>query len=95
MYLYLLNDSHPLGYTKASFFRKFGFSREAWQLLAWALRWHGQLNPVSVITPTDYGTLYGVDGPLVCPATDDDHRFEACGMSTPVGLRRAWSLRIL
>ena len=42
---YLLNPGHPIGGSKAAFFRAFGFSREEWRLLAEALREHGRANP--------------------------------------------------
>jgi len=41
---YLLNTAHPHGASKARFFSGFGFSSEKWQVLAAALREHGQHN---------------------------------------------------
>ena len=38
---YLLSPSHPTGKRKAEFFTSMGFQREAWEVLADALRrWH-------------------------------------------------------
>ena len=44
---YLLSLSHPDGRDKAIFFMRFGFTVEAWELLADALRAVGTSNPVT------------------------------------------------
>jgi hypothetical protein len=44
---YLLSSSHPDGRAKAEFFRRFGFRRERWEVLAVALRRHGGTHPIS------------------------------------------------
>jgi hypothetical protein len=61
---YLLNPGHPIGGSKAAFFRAFGFRREQWQLLADAIRAHAQANPVANEISDQDGTTYLVDGPL-------------------------------
>ena len=44
---YLLSPSHPHGRGKASFFVRFGFRVEDWELLAEALRTHGASRQVA------------------------------------------------
>jgi hypothetical protein len=64
---YLLNASHPYGGSKASFFTRFGFMMEAWELLAERLRDQGSTHPVSRVTETVFGPRYNVDGKIVTP----------------------------
>ena len=65
---YLLNASHPDGASKARFFGAFGFRGTAVEVLADALREHGQRHEVSRATETGFGPRYEVDGPLNTPA---------------------------
>jgi hypothetical protein len=64
---YLLSLSHPDGRDKAIFFMRFGFTVEAWELLADALRAVGTSNPVTGVVASAYGTRYTVDGRLPAP----------------------------
>lgn len=64
---YLLNSSHPFGRSKARFFGRFGFSINAWEELAEALRRHGRQNRVTGFDETEFGVRYQVDGPLIAP----------------------------
>ena len=64
---YLLSSDHPDGRGKADFFNRFGFRREAWQVLADALRQHGAAYPVAKSAQSAWGTRYSVDGELNCP----------------------------
>lgn len=64
---YLLSLSHPDGRAKAIFFMRFGFTVEAWEVLADALRSVGASNPVTGIVASAHGTRYTVDGPLPAP----------------------------
>jgi hypothetical protein len=64
---YLLSHDHPDGAPKARFFERCGFDRSEWEVLAVALREHGQANPVAKTLATDYGMRYVVDGPLRTP----------------------------
>lgn len=65
---YLLNLGHPDGGSKARFFLGFGFRREAWVVLADALRRHATENPVaSSVTDAD-GVTYLVEGLLETPS---------------------------
>lgn len=64
---YLLSESHALGRHKASYFRSFGFSRDAWEILRDALLDHAAANDVSDQEFTGHGASFGVDGPLVSP----------------------------
>ena len=65
---YLLNPDHPIGGSKAGFFRAFGFSREHWRLLADALREHGRANPIAKAVSDEDGTTYLVEGVLETPS---------------------------
>ena len=64
---YLLNFAHRYGASKARFFAGFGFQPEAWEVLAAALREHGQHNEVSRIKRTGFGPRYEVEGVLRVP----------------------------
>ena len=64
---YLLNAAHRYGAGKARFFGAFGFEVEEWEILAQALRGHGQRHEVSSETETEFGPRYEVDGPLETP----------------------------
>jgi hypothetical protein len=65
---YLLNPGHPIGGSKEQFFRRFGFSREAWHLLADALREHARANQVASAVSDVDGTTYLVEGPMESPS---------------------------
>ena len=64
---YLLNPAHRHGGSKARFFALFGFRPEAWEVLAAALRSHGQRHEVSKEKQTGFGLRYEVEGELVAP----------------------------
>ena len=64
---YLLNSAHRYGASKARFFAGFGFHLEAWEVLAAALREHGQHNEVTRIKRTGFGPRYEVEGLLRVP----------------------------
>jgi hypothetical protein len=64
---YLLNASHRYGASKAKFFGEFGFTLDSWEVLADALREHGQQHDVSKEKETGFGPRYEVDGELVAP----------------------------
>ena len=64
---YLLNAEHRYGASKAKFFAEFGFTLESWEVLAAALREHGQQHEVSNEKETGFGPRYEVDGELVAP----------------------------
>jgi hypothetical protein len=64
---YLLSRLHPDGAAKAIFFLRFGFTPDAWGVLADALRQHAEENEVVETQQTLYGTLYVVEGPLHAP----------------------------
>ena len=64
---YLLNAEHHTGSSKANFFSKFGFSPEKWEILAKALRIHGQTHEVEKVNITDYGTRFVIEGKLNTP----------------------------
>lgn len=64
---YLLNPEHPDGWGKAAFFTRFGFSRDAWNVLADALRTHALENGVAAVVRTPLGVRYVVEGPIQAP----------------------------
>ena len=65
---YLLNADHRYGASKARYFAGLGFRRDAWEVLAAALREHGERNEVVRVKSTGYGPRYEVDGRLRVPA---------------------------
>jgi hypothetical protein len=72
---YLLSLSHPDGRGKARFFASFGFSIEAWEILAEALLRHAADREVTRIGTSPFGTRYVIEriistpgggAPLIC-----------------------------
>lgn len=78
---YLLCLEHPDGGSKAEFFMKFGFSLDAPEQLANALRQHANYQEVAKIEPTPHGRRYVVEGLL-----------QAADGRTP-NLRSVWFIR--
>lgn len=64
---YLLSFSHRDGRSKAQFFSRFGFSAEAWDILATALRNHAAAHEVVAVEVTRFGTSFTVEGSLETP----------------------------
>lgn len=64
---YLLNHSHLRGKAKAQFFRARGFTDEAWEAMAEALRHHALHNPISGAKETSFGINYALDCRLPTP----------------------------
>ena len=64
---YLLNAQHRYGASKAKFFAEFGFTLAAWEVLADALREHGQQYELSKEKKTGLGPRYEVEGELPAP----------------------------
>ena len=65
---YLLSPSHPTGKGKAEFFTSMGFQREAWEVLADALRQMARNCSVTKNMTSPHGQKYIVDGMLVTPS---------------------------
>lgn len=65
---YLLSEAHPDGYGKAEFFAALGFRREAWEVLADALRQVARNAPVTKSMTSPHGRKYIVDGSLKTPS---------------------------
>jgi len=61
---YLLSDSHPIGRSKATFFKRLGFSASNLSEFDTAIREILQTQSVQQTLPTAYGTKYMVDGML-------------------------------
>jgi hypothetical protein len=72
---YLLNASHRFGASKARFFGEFGFTLDAWQALAVALRQHAADNEVAKAKETGFGPRYEIEGELAAP---DGRRPRVC-----------------
>ncbi len=64
---YLLSSTHRDGRSKATFFHRFGFSANAWDVFAAALRRHAADHAVVEIEDTPFGTSYTVEGTLTAP----------------------------
>jgi hypothetical protein len=64
---YLLNATHRFGASKATFFNEFGFHIAAWEVLAAALREHGQQHDVAKAKQTGFGPRFEVEGELTAP----------------------------
>jgi hypothetical protein len=64
---YLLSPAHRTGRSKAIFFMSFGFTAEAWETLADALRRHAAEHDVVESEDTPFGTSYTVEGMLATP----------------------------
>jgi hypothetical protein len=93
---YLLALSHRDGRSKAAFFMRFGFTPEAWQVLAAALKRHAADHEVVAAEPTAFGMNYVVEGPLLAPDGRSPHVrvvwFIATGEHVPV-LATAYPLK--
>ena len=64
---YLLNPGHRYGGSKARFFAGFGFTLEAWDVLASALREHAQRYEISRTYETLWGPRFEINGELNAP----------------------------
>ena len=64
---YLLNEAHPSNQGKAAFFFSFGFTLEAWPVLADAMRKHAADYEIAGISTTEHGTKYLIEGALITP----------------------------
>jgi len=64
---YLLSTAHRDGQHKAEFFRRFGFTIEAWEKLATALLNHSRQHEVVEIVPTPFGRNFVIEGVLLAP----------------------------
>jgi hypothetical protein len=64
---YLLSSTHRDGRSKAAFFSRFGFSLNACDVFAAALRRHAAEYDVVEIADTPFGTSYTVEGALAAP----------------------------
>ena len=59
---YLLSFSHADGRGKAQFFSRYGYSIEAWELLAEALLRHAADHELARIESSPFGTRYVIEG---------------------------------
>ncbi len=64
---YLLSSTHPYGRHKAAFFHRFGFVVESWGILRTAVLQHADEHEVAVVTRSQFGTRYTVEGALSSP----------------------------
>lgn len=63
-----LSLTHDTGRDKAIFFRQFGFTTEAWEVLAHALRSHAAQHEIAKIEAAPFGTRDVVEGTLPTPS---------------------------
>ena len=66
---YLLSLDHPVGRFKARFFLRFGFTADAWEALAKALKDHALTHDVAEVVDSAFGSKYIVEGALDTPGT--------------------------
>ena len=78
---YLLSLAHPVGRSKAVFFRSLGYDETNAELLATGLKAVAAGNDVAETEATEFGTKYAVEGPLDTPS----------GVTTT--LRTVWMVR--
>jgi hypothetical protein len=64
---YLLSLTHPVGRSKAQFFRSLGFDETNVQLLEQALLRIAQMEEIATIVASPHGTKYTVEGSLQTP----------------------------
>jgi hypothetical protein len=64
---YLLDLDHKEGGAKAKFFLKRGFTPNAWEAMAEALREHGRTQPVTETRETRFGRKFTVECQLTTP----------------------------
>src|SRR5437667_10083362 len=64
---YLLNPEHRYGASKARFFTGFGFTVEAWDVFASALREHAHRYEVARTYETRWGPRFEINGKLNAP----------------------------
>ncbi|HYV39323.1 MAG TPA: hypothetical protein VE988_26780 [Gemmataceae bacterium] len=64
---YLVSPTHTDGKHKAAFFKAFGFSLDAWQVMAAALLRHATDNEVAKVEDSPFGTRYVIEGTMVTP----------------------------
>ena len=62
-----MDPTHRYGASKARFLVQFGFRSEAWEVLAAALRKHGQHHEVTKMKETGFGPRFEVEGELDTP----------------------------
>jgi hypothetical protein len=65
---YLLSETHEAGRDKANFFKRFGFTSEAWEIFAQALRRHAAQHKIAKIEPSPFGNRYVIEGSLQTPS---------------------------
>ena len=65
---YLLSATHPIGRSKADFFRSCGFSIEQADVMISALKKHATSHGATYSKPTPYGLKYIVEGEMITPA---------------------------
>jgi hypothetical protein len=69
---YLLSLTHPVGRSKARFFRKLGFTAANADRLQSELLRIAQSQPVTIEETTSFGRKYVIDGRLVGPGGDTE-----------------------
>lgn len=65
---YLLSETHPVGSTKARFFRKLGYNKSNVDELEKALLKIARANDVKNVRKFEYGINYAIDGTIEMPS---------------------------
>jgi hypothetical protein len=60
--------THDGDQDKANFFKRFGFTTEAWEILAQALRQRAAQHEIAKIEPSPFGNRYVIEGFLQTPS---------------------------
>jgi len=64
---YLLDLTSKDGESKARFFLAFGFTINAWEIMAAALKQHAATHEIASTRETAYGIHYSIEGALATP----------------------------
>lgn len=64
---YLLSLTHPDGKSKAKFFLRFGFTEDAWEIMATASINHAANHELAKIEESPFGMRYVIEGELITP----------------------------
>ena len=76
---YLLSETHEAGRDKATFFKRFGFTSEAWEILAQALPQHAAQHEIAKSELSPFGNRYVVESFLQTPPVGERPRCARSG----------------
>ena len=64
---YLLSETHPVGSSKAEFYRRYGYNEDNVELLEWGLLEIARNEPVKDVVSSPYGVKFVIEGTLATP----------------------------